>query len=87
MNISYDSDADVLYLSFETTRGEPSSYVENGQGDILRLCLKSKQIRGVTIPFLTRRARTEVLKIPEIGVVPFNQRTEALLMPEEPRKE
>ncbi len=79
MKASYDKDADVLYITFEQLPAKQYIYVENENGDILRLNKKSKRVVGCTIPFFSKRATQKKLSIPEIGHVPFNELAKALL--------
>lgn len=75
MKLSYDNDADVLYVTFESVTGDVS-YVENTHGDVLRLDAATGKIIGCTIPFfLYRIQRDGEIRIPEIGLVPFNKHT------------
>jgi uncharacterized protein YuzE len=78
MTFSYDGDADVLYVTFERL-ARPAQYVENENGDILRIDEESGKIVGVTILFFLRRAKQGVVSVPEVGVVPFNQIASDLL--------
>jgi uncharacterized protein YuzE len=79
MKASYDKDADVLYLTFEVAPAEDYLYVENKQGDVLRLSKKSGHVVGCTIPFFSKRAAEHKLDVPEIGRVPFNKLARSLL--------
>jgi uncharacterized protein YuzE len=78
MTFSYDSDADVLYVTFERSL-HPAQYIENDNGDILRIDEQSGKIVGCTILFFLQRAKTGTISVPEIGVVPFNQIANNLL--------
>jgi uncharacterized protein YuzE len=79
MTLSYDKDADVLYITFERLPGQKYIYVENVNGDVLRLDKESRRVVGITIPFFAKRAAEKPLSIPEIGPVPFNERSEDLV--------
>jgi uncharacterized protein YuzE len=73
VRISYDGDADCLYITFSPER---ASYLEI-TGGILRVDEYSKQVLGVTIPFFREKtAEGNGLEIPEIGAVPFTTLTE-----------
>jgi len=79
MEIAYDDDVDVLYVTFEDLR-VPCSYVETPTGDILRTEKSSGKIVGVTIPFFRQRLEEKgEITLPEIGHVPFNEQTLKLL--------
>lgn len=78
MTFNYDDDADVLYVTFEEFEGK-ESYVENNNGDVLRLDPATGKIIGVTIPFFLRRSEMGTIEIPEIGIVPFNTLARKLL--------
>jgi uncharacterized protein YuzE len=79
MTLSYDKNADVLYVTFEAV--DPSSYqfVENEAGDVLKIDRVSSRVVGCTIPFFAARARKGKIIIPEIGGVPFNALAEDLV--------
>ncbi len=79
MKLAYDSDADVLYVTFDATTA-PCSYVENRSGDILRINTETGKVVGCTIPFFLDRVQKDgEIQIPEIGLVPFNKQTLDLL--------
>jgi hypothetical protein len=79
MTLSYDKLADVLYVTFEALPPEAYLYVENANGDILRLDRHSRRVVGCTIPAFAERAAKGRVTIPEIGPVPFNELADALL--------
>lgn len=79
MTLSYDRDADVLYITFERLSNRSCVYVENDSGDILRLDKRDGQIVGCTIPFFLKRAAKGKFEIPEISSVPFNDLAKALI--------
>jgi len=65
MTFNYDHIADVLYVTFEqSTTGV--SYIENREGDILRIDKKSGKIVGVTVVFFLRRAKLGPITVPEV---------------------
>jgi uncharacterized protein YuzE len=78
MTFSYDANADVLYITFEHI-SRPAVYIENDNGDILRIDEQSGKIVGCTILFFLHRAKDGVISVPEIGMVPFNQIANNLL--------
>lgn len=79
MILSYDKEADVLYVTFERLPDQNVVYVENENGDVLRLDKVSKRVVGCTIPaFSIRAARGKVI-VPEVGPVPFNELAEYLI--------
>jgi uncharacterized protein YuzE len=79
VTVSYDKDADVLYITFERLPDNAYVYVENESGDILRLNKQGGRVVGCTIPFFCKRAAQNNLNIPEIGPVPFNELVKALV--------
>jgi uncharacterized protein YuzE len=78
MTFSYDDDADVLYVTFEPYEGR-ATYVENNNGDILRIHPENGKIVGCTILFFLKRAERGDISIPEIGMVPFNAMMNTLI--------
>ena len=79
MTLSYDKEADVLYITFELLPQQSYVYVENESGDILRLNKRDGRVIGCTVPFFSKRAKDGKLDIPEVGRVPFNDLARALL--------
>lgn len=79
MTVSYDADADVLYITFERLPNNAYIYVENESGDILRLNKQDGRVVGCTIPFFRKRAAENKLNVPEIGPVPFNELAKAIV--------
>lgn len=72
MTISYDEDSDVLYVTFARSKSSVR-YVETERGDVLRFCVDTNQIVGVTVVYFAyRSAKGERIDIPEIGVVTFS---------------
>jgi uncharacterized protein YuzE len=78
MTFLYDDLTDVLYVTFEQSGGRVT-YIENDEGDVLRMDQSSGRIVGVTIMFFLRRAREGPIIVPEISTVPFNQIASNLL--------
>jgi uncharacterized protein YuzE len=79
MKFSYDDDADVLYIKFADAPGRVT-YIENENGDILRLNKATGEIVGVTIQLFMRRIKGgEAINIPEVGIIPFNSIVDSLL--------
>ena len=75
MRISYDKDADVLYITFSRAQ-ERAAYLEIN-GGILRIEEKTKQVIGVTIPFFQEKTEEgKGLELPEIGGMHFTPVTE-----------
>jgi uncharacterized protein YuzE len=72
MTLSYDKHADVLYVTFECAPDQPYIYVENANGDVLRIDKETNRVVGVTIPFFLKRAARGRIEVPEIGSVPLN---------------
>jgi len=79
MIMSYDKNADVMYVTFEALPPNAYLFVENGAGDILKIDRKTHRVVGCTIPFFMKRAKLGKLIIPEIGAVPFNEIADELL--------
>jgi uncharacterized protein YuzE len=79
MTFSYDREADVLYISFEKRPSGSYVYVENENGDVLRLDRDTKRVIGCTIPHFSRRSSAAKLAILEVGEIPFNVQAEELL--------
>jgi uncharacterized protein YuzE len=71
MTFSYDPDADVMYVTFEDYTGH-TAYIENNNGDVLRVHPDTGKILGCTILFFMKRAEIGEISIPEIGFIPFN---------------
>jgi uncharacterized protein YuzE len=72
LTLSYDNAADVLYVTFERLPVGSYLYVENENGDVLRVDKNTQHIVGCTIPFFAKRAALGPVIIPEVGEVPFN---------------
>jgi len=64
----YDSDADVLYVTFNEQLF-PCVYVDSPSGAILRVSAATGELASVTIPFFSRRANSGQLDFPELGGV------------------
>lgn len=79
MTLSYDKEADVLYVAFDRLPGAPYLYVENANGDVLRLDKESKRVVGCTILFFSKRAVGDKVNVPEVGEVKFSPSAEELL--------
>jgi uncharacterized protein YuzE len=79
MTLSYDKDADVLYVTFEGLPHQSYIYVENENGDVLRVDKKSKRVVGCTIPFFSKRTMKRKVTVPEVGRVPSNESTKDLV--------
>lgn len=79
MTFSYDGKSDVLYVTFEALPPRAYAYVENENGDVLKIDRVSRRVVGCTIPFFQERAKSGSVVIPEIGAVPFNEIADQLL--------
>lgn len=79
MIMSYDKNADVMYVTFEALPPDAYLFVENETGDILKIDRSTRHVVGCTIPFFLRRAKRGKIIIPEIGAVPFNEIADELL--------
>jgi uncharacterized protein YuzE len=73
MTLSYDKETDVLYITFQKSPGQRYRYVENENGDVLRLDSESNQVVGVTMPYFLKRVKKNKLSIPEVSDVPLNE--------------
>ena len=79
MTTTYDTDADVLYVTFEKVAG-PCTYVDTDNLAVLRIEEASGRIVGCTILYFMERIRRDGnVRIPQIGAVPFNESTLELL--------
>jgi uncharacterized protein YuzE len=79
MILSYDKDADVLYVTFERPPESSYVYVENECGDVLRLDKTTKKVIGCTIPYFSLRTKDNKIEIPEVGSIAFNEAAENLV--------
>jgi uncharacterized protein YuzE len=71
MTISYDANADVLYIMFAECDGVECEYAERQEGLIVRVDPSSGKIYGCTITSFMRRLQRETeIVIPEVGAVP-----------------
>jgi len=77
--VSYDKDADVLYVTFEDLPPAAYLFVENEAGDVLKIDRNTRRVVGCTIPFFAKRAKRGKIIIPEVGAVPFNDVADELL--------
>ena len=69
MKITYDHEEDVLYLTFIDSE-EECDYVENPDGVVLRIGLKSGQVLGCTVMwFMKKLKRDKKVVVPEIGPI------------------
>jgi hypothetical protein len=73
VTLLYDKQGDVLYVTFERLPGQKYIYVENKNGDVLRLNKKTQRVVGCTITAFSKRAGIKRLNVPEVGPVPFNE--------------
>jgi len=73
MTLSYDKHADVLYIAFEALSPDKYVFVENEQGDVLKLDRIDNHVVGCTIPFFLARLKKGKIDIPEIGGGPLNE--------------
>jgi uncharacterized protein YuzE len=79
MRISYDKEADVLYVWFSL---DPPPYIniENEEGDVLRIKESDGTIVGsIIFDAMARLRRGKSIEIPEIGSIPMNQLARSLL--------
>ena len=79
MTLSYDKNADVLYITFEALPPNAYIFIENEAGDVLKVDRMSRRVVGCTIPFFAARSKRGKIEVPEIGAVPFNVIAEDLL--------
>lgn len=74
MTMSYDKLADVLYVMFEPAPSESYFFVENAEGDVLKVDRASRRVVGCTIlSFGARTKRGKAVVVPELGSIPFSQ--------------
>jgi uncharacterized protein YuzE len=79
MNISYDQQADVLYLRFEDVE-EGCDYIEPTPGAILRVDQKTGRIVGCTIlAFQERLRKYGKISVPQINGQPLPSELRALI--------
>ena len=79
MTISYDHEADVLYITFERSASSSYIYMENENGDVLRLDTDTKRVVGCTIPYFSTRTDGVKITVPEVGEALFSVSAEALV--------
>lgn len=66
MTISYDHDADVLYITFR--QASDAFYLENAQGDVIRMDRSTGEVLSCTvIGFQRRTEEGEQVSIPQVG--------------------
>lgn len=78
MILDYDQAADVLYITFATSKVS-ARYLETPTGQILRVNARTGRVLSCTIPMFSRRAKQGDLEIREVGVVISNRDLRALL--------
>lgn len=67
MTISYDSDEDIMEVTFSPPRGL-IRYSESSTGDVLKFCRETNVIVGLTILFYEHRMKRDgKVDIPEVG--------------------
>jgi uncharacterized protein YuzE len=72
MTIAYDRAADVLYVTLEDSKHVEGEYVENDEGNILRIDPQTNRVVGFTIvSFSARLEKHHEITIPEIGALPL----------------
>jgi hypothetical protein len=79
MTMSYDKNADVLYVTFEPVAPGSYVFVENEAGDVLKLDRATRRVVGCTVLFFAARAKKGRIEIPEIGAGAFNKIMNELL--------
>ena len=80
MTLSYDKLADVLYITFEAISPNDYIFVENQDGDVLKVDRASNRVVGITIlSFAARTKKGGKIIVPEVGGVPFNEFAKELL--------
>ncbi len=60
MTLSYDSDADVLYISIVPAPQGSYVYAENENGDVLKLDKRTSKVVGVTVIGLRARVKIDL---------------------------
>ena len=84
MTLTYDANADTLYLTFEAPRGGPQFYhIEAKTGDVYRIDEERRVIVGCTIIQFLRRIGREDITLPEIGPVGYDPDQMELFNPQE----
>lgn len=79
MKISYDKQADVMYVWFSLAE-PPYINVENQNGDIVRIKDTDGEVVGLIIyDALYRMKNGKAIEIPEVGSTPMNDLALALL--------
>jgi uncharacterized protein YuzE len=72
MKVQYDKSADVLYVTLRKQDPKQCRFVENENGDVLKIDRLTGHVVGVTIiAFLLRINRGLEVNIPEIRAIPF----------------
>lgn len=67
MQISYDKEADVMYVWFASI-DPPYINIENKNGDIVRISEKDGVVVGLIVPFAMRRLKSgKPLDVPEVS--------------------
>ena len=73
MQISYDKEADVMYVWFASV-DLPYVNIENRNGDVVRISEKDGTVVGLILLFAMRRLKSgKPLDIPEISGSPLNE--------------
>lgn len=79
MKISYDKQADVLYVWFAIV-DPPYINLENEQGDVIRIVEKDGTIAGLILyDAMFRLKGNKTIEIPEVGNILLNEVARALL--------
>jgi hypothetical protein len=78
MTLSYDKNADVLYVTFEALPPADYVFVENESGDVLKVSRASQRVVGCTIPYFAKRSRNGKISIPELNGSPLKDFTRDL---------
>jgi uncharacterized protein YuzE len=80
MKIQYDKSADVLYVTLEYCAPQQCRFVENENGDVLRIDRTNDRVVGVTvISFLLRIRKGLDVVVPEIGSIPFKEQARQIM--------
>ena len=78
MTLDYDQSADVLYITFATSKAR-AKYVTTNLGQILRINQRTGKVLSCTIPMFSRRASEGEVAVPEVGLTLPTRQLGALL--------
>ena len=83
MKFQYDNAADVLYVTLEDRPPQQCRFVENENGDVLKVDRTTDELVGVTvISFMLRIKKGLDVVVPEIGAAPFKKQAKRIMKAE-----